>query len=97
MIEPKIVYKKHFPPKGYIAITLWRWIIIREDKKGKVTPTVYNHEKIHVSQQSELLVIPFFLIYFYLIKEWRLKPIGNILYKFLFICAQRFVIAVFQI
>lgn len=45
------------------GITLWPWIIIRP-YKGEVT---INHEKIHIKQQQELLVIPFYLLYFL---EW---------------------------
>lgn len=46
-----------FIPVG--AITLCPFIICR-DKSDKV---MLNHESIHVKQQLELLVIPFFLIY----------------------------------
>ena len=45
------------------GITLWPWIIIRP-YKGDIT---INHEKIHIKQQQELLIIPFYLIYFL---EW---------------------------
>ena len=30
MKELKIVYSKHFPWQGYIAITLLRWCFVRE-------------------------------------------------------------------
>jgi len=46
-----------FIPVG--AITLCPFIICR-DKSDKV---MLNHESIHVKQQLELLVIPFFIIY----------------------------------
>lgn len=45
------------------GITLWPWIIIRP-YASKIT---INHEKIHIKQQQELLIIPFYLIYFL---EW---------------------------
>ena len=48
------------------GITLWPWIIIRP-YKGEVT---INHETIHIKQQQELLVIPFYIIY---ILEWFIK------------------------
>jgi len=41
------------------AITLCPFIICR-DKSDKI---MLNHESIHIRQQLELLVIPFFLIY----------------------------------
>jgi hypothetical protein len=41
------------------AITLWPWIIFRDDA-DEVT---INHERIHIRQQAELLVIPFYVLY----------------------------------
>jgi hypothetical protein len=45
------------------GITLWPFIIIRPNKNW----IVVNHESIHIKQQQELLVIPFYLLY---ILEW---------------------------
>ena len=52
---------KWFPPKGYAAITLFWWIIVR--KEIKITQKLLNHEEIHGKQQLEMLYIPFFLWY----------------------------------
>lgn len=41
------------------AITLYPFIII----KGKGDQRLINHERIHICQQRELLVIPFYLLY----------------------------------
>ena len=41
------------------AITLWPWIIFRDDA-DEVT---INHERIHIRQQAELLVLPFYVLY----------------------------------
>ena len=41
------------------AITLWPWIIFR-DEPDDVT---VNHERIHIRQQAELLIIPFYVLY----------------------------------
>lgn len=54
------------------AITIFPFIFI-EDKKYISEKILINHEKIHIRQQVELLIIPFYLIYFleflfYLIK-----------------------------
>ena len=60
---------------SFRGITIFPFIILR-DKKTKNNKTVINHEKIHLRQQMELLVIPFFILY---IGEWfiRLFMEGN--------------------
>ena len=73
----RIVTCRWFPPKGFKAIMLFWWLIV---KKGcNVTSVLLRHEQIHVQQQSEMLLIPFFLWYgvefvFRLCqyREWRL-------------------------
>ena len=50
----KIIYSKHFPPRPYNAITLLKWIIVREDAKEFFTIEDYNHECIHYAQEKEL-------------------------------------------
>lgn len=42
-----------------VGITLFPFIFVR----GNVSKRTLNHEKIHIQQQLELLVIPFYLIY----------------------------------
>ena len=59
----KRIYLKHFPFKGYIALTLCPWVFIREDLKHKYTDTVDRHETTHAFQQLETLWVFFFLIY----------------------------------
>jgi len=46
----------------YSAITLWPFIVMNKNYKGK--EILLNHEKIHLKQQIELLIIPFYLWYF---------------------------------
>lgn len=49
------------------AIALWPFIFIR-DEGNEVT---INHEKIHLRQQAELLVIGFYILYgFYWLKSF---------------------------
>ena len=43
------------------AITIWPFIIC----KGTMTKITLNHEKIHIKQQAELLLIGFYLLYAY--------------------------------
>ena len=42
------------------AITLWPFIFIR---KNHATPSLINHEKIHIRQCNELLVIGQYILY----------------------------------
>lgn len=48
--------------KNFAGITLWPFIILR-DNKSKQDLTFLNHEKIHLRQQAEFLVFPFYLWY----------------------------------
>lgn len=44
------------------AITLYPFIFIRYPQ-DKQDPRLINHEKIHIRQQIELLVVPFYVLY----------------------------------
>ncbi len=59
----KIVYCSWFPFKGYKAITLLHWIVVRNDQRARFTSTDYNHECIHYEQEKELWFIGFYLLY----------------------------------
>lgn len=59
----KRIYLKHFPFKGYLALTFCPWVFIREDLKYKYDDTVDRHETTHALQQIETLWILFFLLY----------------------------------
>ena len=48
-------------PSGFNAIALFPFIFIR--KGVKATPRLLYHERIHLRQQIELLVIPFYVLY----------------------------------
>ena len=66
-----IVYSSFLVRKGYSAFAFWPLIIIKD--KSKFNSTLFNHERIHLRQQIELLVLPFYLIYFseYLIRRMQ--------------------------
>lgn len=57
------------------GITLWPFIVLREKYdsskwwKGRAK-RIINHESIHIKQQEELLVIPFYVLY---VTEWFIK------------------------
>ncbi|MDD3321448.1 MAG: hypothetical protein PHS59_08395 [Paludibacter sp.] len=54
-----IPYIRFFEISG---ITLFPFILLK-DKNLKQDKRIMNHEKIHIRQQVELLVLPFYLFY----------------------------------
>ncbi len=48
--------------KGFTGVTLFPFIILRH-KELKANKTLINHEKIHLRQQLELLLVFFYLWY----------------------------------
>jgi len=57
-----ILISKYIVPRGYIGITFFPFMFLKyKDLKGN--RVLVNHEKIHLKQQLELLIIPFFIIY----------------------------------
>lgn len=48
-------------PKGYAAMALFPFIVFK--KKEYINPKRTNHEKIHLRQQLELLILPFYIWY----------------------------------
>ena len=63
-----IIVKTRLLQKNVIAIALYPFIIVNKNKK--IDSCTINHEKIHLRQQIELLILPFYVWYIieYLIK-----------------------------
>ncbi|WP_445734926.1 hypothetical protein [Mariniflexile sp.] len=57
-----IFISKYLVPKGYWGLTIFPFVFLKS-KDLKLNRILINHEKIHLKQQMELLVIPFYLIY----------------------------------
>ncbi|MDC6351286.1 hypothetical protein PP178_06945 [Zeaxanthinibacter sp. PT1] len=55
--------------KNYVGLSLWPLIILKADAL-RADSVLINHEKIHLRQQRELLIIPFYLFYF---TEWLIR------------------------
>jgi len=64
-----IVIFKHFFYKNYVGLSLWPFIILKNDDL-KDDIVLINHEKIHLKQQQELLIVFFYVLY---ISEWLLR------------------------
>ena len=54
---------KYLIPKGFRGFTFFPFVFLT-DKKDKEHDVLMNHEKIHIRQQVELLIIVFFVWYF---------------------------------
>ena len=58
-----LIVSKYLIPKGYAGMTVFPFVILKS-KYYLENKTTINHEKIHIRQQIELLVLPFFVLYF---------------------------------
>lgn len=69
-----IIYNNVIPLKGYTAITLWPFVFAMKSEKP-LKAHVENHEKIHLRQQAEMLVLPFYLWYGleYMVRLWQYR------------------------
>lgn len=78
-----LIKSNYLVPQGYKGLTVWPFVFYR----GKLNETFVNHERIHLRQQIELLVLPFFVIYIlhYLINFIRyadhMKAYKNIIFE----------------
>ncbi len=57
-----IYISKYIVPKGYSGITFFPFVFLKR-KSLKKNATLINHERIHLKQQLELLILPFFVWY----------------------------------
>ncbi len=60
---------KYLLPKEFIGLTLWPVIILKSENL-KEDEVLINHERIHLRQQLELLILPFYVLY---LLEWLIK------------------------
>ena len=76
-----VIVSRYLIPKGFNGITLFPFIIVSEHDL-RLNAVTINHEKIHIKQQIELLVFPFFIWYGieFLIK-WCMFKDKNIAYR----------------
>ena len=72
----KVVYNRWIPVRGFMAINLVGFIFIRKDlpreylEESPTRDILLRHERIHMQQMVERLIIPFYLIY---IIEWLVR------------------------
>lgn len=76
MKELKLAYSKVLPPKGYLAITLFGYLIRREEYKDKpISQRTWIHENIHHYQAYDFGIgfCGYFIFYILYGLEWLWK------------------------
>ena len=57
-----LIVAKYLIPKGYSGLTVFPFVFVKHSI-DKANSFFVNHEKIHLRQQLELLILPFFIWY----------------------------------
>lgn len=57
-----IFISRYLVPKGYTGLTVFPFVFLK-NSRFKTDYVLINHEKIHLKQQLEMLLIPFYLVY----------------------------------
>ena len=57
-----IFVSKYLVPKGYLGLTCYPFVFLKS-KDLKLNTVLINHENIHLKQQLELLILPFYIVY----------------------------------
>ncbi|HOD09534.1 MAG TPA: hypothetical protein PLH25_03155 [Flavobacterium sp.] len=58
-----IIVSRYLIPKGFRGFTFFPFVFLKY-RKDTDNEVLLNHEKIHIKQQLEMLVVPFFIWYF---------------------------------
>jgi len=66
-----ILVFKHLFYKDYVGLSLWPFIFLKSHSLKKDVVLI-NHEKIHLRQQLELLIVPFYVLY---LLEWVMRTV----------------------
>ena len=57
-----LIVTKYLVPKGFKGLTIFPFVFVRYQHDAS-NATLINHERIHLRQQLELLMLPFFVWY----------------------------------
>ena len=57
-----LIVFKYLTPRGFRGLTFFPFVFLT-DKDDKLNTVFINHEKIHIRQQLELLILPFYIWY----------------------------------
>lgn len=73
-----VLVSKYLTPRGFRGLTVYPFVILN-NKNYKQNAVLMNHERIHLRQQLELLVLPFFIWYGieFLVRLWQYKNVNR--------------------
>lgn len=76
-----LIVNKYLLGKSFKGVSLWPFVILK-NKDLKEDINFVNHEKIHLRQQIELLILPFYIWYLaeYIYRWFQYKD-GFLAYK----------------
>ena len=57
-----VIVAKYLIPRGFSGITIFPFIFLKEER-DVLNKSIIQHEKIHIKQQLELMILPFFIWY----------------------------------
>lgn len=57
-----ILISKYLVPNGYTGLAVFPFVFLKH-RGLRLDRVLINHEKIHLRQQLELLIIPFYILY----------------------------------
>lgn len=80
-----LIVFKYLTPRGFRGLTFYPFVFLA-DKDDKLNKVFINHERIHIRQQIELLILPFYLWYFteYLLRLIQYKDSKKAYYNISF-------------
>jgi hypothetical protein len=76
-----LIVFKYLTPRGFRGLTFFPFVFIK-NKEDVLDKVFVNHEKIHLRQQIELLVIPFYVCYgIEFLIRWIITKDKNVAYR----------------
>ena len=77
-----ILVSKYLIPKGYSGLTIYPFVFLKH-RSSKTDDVLINHERIHLRQQLEMLILPFYVLYvlefifrYFQYKNWYLAYVN---------------------
>ena len=56
-MKTKVIFNDVIPFSGFIAMTVWPFIFVRNQAASRYNVVANNHEHIHAEQQKEMLLV----------------------------------------
>jgi hypothetical protein len=76
-----LIVFKYLNPRGFRGLTFFPFVFLK-NKEDELDKVFVNHEKIHLRQQIELLVFPFYVWYgIEFLIRWIITKEKNVAYR----------------